>query len=87
MKIEEWRSVNLYASSPWLGRAKQQNNVYAMMINALGLSDIMLRECNNQNLNSWADGEPHGILLRLRGQKMLLSVLNSSMMTQWKIQF
>lgn len=40
-----------------------------MMINALGLGDIVLCGANNQNHISWLDGEPHGILLRLRGKK------------------
>lgn len=65
--------MNSQASSPWLSRAKQQNITYALMINALGLGDITLWRSTNQNVTSWVDGEPHGILLSLRGKKILLS--------------
>ena len=65
--------MNSQASSPWLSRAKQQNITYALMINALGLGDITLWRSNNQNVTSWVDGEPRGILLSLRGKKILLS--------------
>lgn len=61
--------MNSYASSSWLSRAKRQHNAYAMVINAPGLSDTTLCGSNNQNRISWADGEPHGILLRLRGKE------------------
>lgn len=65
--------MNSQASSPWLSRAKQQNIAYALMINALGLGDITLWRSTNQNVTSWVDGEPRGILLSLRGKKILLS--------------
>lgn len=70
VRVEECEFICIIS---WLGRAKQQNNAYAMMINALGLGDIMLCGFNNQNRISWEGGEPHGILLRRRGKKMLLS--------------
>lgn len=66
-------SMNSQAS-PWLNRAKHQNNAYARMINAMGFSDITLWRSNKQNVTSWADEEPCGILLSLRGRKILLSI-------------
>lgn len=66
VRVEECEFICIIS---WLSRAKQQNNANAMMINVLGLSGIVLCGANNQNHISRLDGEPHGILLRLRGKK------------------
>lgn len=70
VRVEECEFICIIS---WLRTAKQQNNANAMMTNALGLGDIVLCGANNQNHISWLDEELHGILLRLKGKKMILS--------------
>lgn len=43
-----------------------------MLINALGLGDVMLCGSNNQNLISWADGEPPWNLTETEGKENAL---------------
>lgn len=43
-----------------------------MLMNALGLGDIMLCGSNNQNLTSWADGESPWNLTEAEGKENAL---------------